>query len=36
MALVSQEPVLFEGTIETNIKYGKPNATFNEVEEVAR
>ena len=33
---VSQEPVLFATTIKENIRYGKPEATDNEVEAVAR
>jgi len=32
---VSQEPVLFNGSIEYNIKYSKPNATQEEVKEAA-
>jgi len=35
-SLVSQEPVLFSGTIEENIKYGKSNATTEEVVEAAK
>jgi len=36
MAIVSQEPFLFNTTIEANIKYGKPDATMEEVEAAAR
>ncbi len=36
MALVPQEIILFGGTIEENIRYGKPTASFEEVEEAAR
>jgi ATP-binding cassette subfamily B (MDR/TAP) protein 1 len=36
VALVSQEPILFSGTIEENIKYAKPHATHDEVVEAAR
>uniref|UniRef100_A0A0N5B7B5 Mitochondrial potassium channel ATP-binding subunit n=1 Tax=Strongyloides papillosus TaxID=174720 RepID=A0A0N5B7B5_STREA len=28
---ISQEPILFHGTIEENIRYGKPNATDDEI-----
>lgn len=35
-ALVSQEPVIYSGTIRDNILFGKPNATENEVVEAAR
>jgi len=31
IGLVSQEPTLFETTIEENVRYGKPNATEEEV-----
>ncbi|ORX77010.1 P-loop containing nucleoside triphosphate hydrolase protein, partial [Anaeromyces robustus] len=34
--IVSQNPVLFEGTIADNIKCTKPNATKKEIEEVAK
>ena len=34
--LVSQEPVLFNDTIMANIKYGKPDATDEQVHEAAR
>lgn len=36
IALVSQEPVLFNETIEENIRLGKPGATAEEVREAAR
>lgn len=36
MAYVSQDPYLFEGTIEQNIRYGKMDATTDEVIEAAR
>ncbi|KAK4351185.1 hypothetical protein RND71_030498 [Anisodus tanguticus] len=36
MALVSQEPVIYSGTIRENILFGKLNATENEVVEAAR
>ncbi|BFZ60342.1 ATP-binding cassette permease mdl1 [Saitoella coloradoensis] len=36
LSLVSQEPVLFSGTIAENISYGKPGASFNEIVEAAR
>ena len=36
IALVPQEPVLFEGTIADNIRYGRLEATDAEVEEAAR
>ncbi|XP_058074173.1 putative ABC transporter B family member 8 isoform X2 [Magnolia sinica] len=35
-ALVSQEPVIFSGTIRDNIVFGKPEACENEVVEAAR
>ncbi|QXN48586.1 MULTISPECIES: ABC transporter transmembrane domain-containing protein [Pseudomonas] len=35
-ALVSQTPALFFGSIEENIRYGKPDATLEEVQEAAR
>jgi ATP-binding cassette subfamily B (MDR/TAP) protein 1 len=34
--LVSQEPVLFTGTVAENISYGKPGCSREEVEEAAR
>ena len=36
LAYVSQAPVLFEGTIRDNIRYGRPGATDAEIEEAAR
>lgn len=36
IGFVGQEPVLFDMTIEENIKYGKPHATHQEVEDAAR
>jgi ABC-type bacteriocin/lantibiotic exporter with double-glycine peptidase domain len=36
IGLVSQEPLLFSGSILDNIKYGRPNATQQEVEAAAR
>ncbi|CDW97910.1 hypothetical protein [Sporisorium scitamineum] len=36
LALVPQEPILFDGTLEENIKYGTPSATREEVERAAR
>mmetsp|Transcript_4694 Transcript_4694/g.9951 ORF Transcript_4694/g.9951 Transcript_4694/m.9951 type:complete len:1291 (+) Transcript_4694:30-3902(+) len=36
MALVQQEPVLFSGSIQDNIRYGKPSANDQEVEEAAK
>jgi len=36
VGVVSQEPVLFYGTIEENIRLGKPSATHEEVVEAAR
>ena len=35
MSYVSQEPVLFDSTIEDNIKYGKREATEEEVKQAA-
>ncbi|MGE7958313.1 ABC transporter transmembrane domain-containing protein [Pseudomonas sp. NPDC089530] len=35
-ALVSQSPALFFGSIEENIRYGKPSATTEQVREAAR
>jgi len=34
--LVSQEPVLFNTTIEENIRYGRPDATDEEIREAAK
>jgi ATP-binding cassette subfamily B (MDR/TAP) protein 1 len=36
VALVGQEPVLFDMSLEDNVKYGKPDATREEVEAAAR
>jgi len=36
VGLVGQEPVLFSGTIAENIKYGKRNATQEEIEQAAK
>jgi ABC-type multidrug transport system fused ATPase/permease subunit len=36
IAIVLQDPVLFQGTIEDNIRYGRLDATHAEVEEAAR
>ena len=36
IAIVSQEPILFSGTIADNLRYGKPNATQQEVAEAVR
>ncbi|PNG86369.1 ABC transporter transmembrane domain-containing protein [Pseudomonas putida] len=35
-ALVAQNPSLFRGTVEANIRYGRPEATLAEVEAAAR
>eukprot|EP01130_Rhizamoeba_saxonica_P018964 TRINITY_DN9689_c0_g1_i1.p1 TRINITY_DN9689_c0_g1~~TRINITY_DN9689_c0_g1_i1.p1 ORF type:complete len:604 (+),score=160.59 TRINITY_DN9689_c0_g1_i1:42-1853(+) len=35
VGMVSQEPILFAGSIEDNIRYGRPDATFDEIEEAA-
>ncbi|RON45358.1 ABC transporter ATP-binding protein [Pseudomonas frederiksbergensis] len=35
-ALVSQNPALFFGSIEENIRYGNPNATLAQVQEAAK
>ena len=34
--VVSQEPVLFNGTFAENIKYNKDNATMAEIEDAAK
>ena len=36
ISLVSQDTTLFDDTIKNNILYAKPNASMNEVEEVAK
>ncbi|MEM0899425.1 MAG: ABC transporter ATP-binding protein [Pseudomonadota bacterium] len=36
MALVSQSPYLFEGSIRDNIRYGRADATDDEIEEAAK
>ncbi len=36
IGVVSQDIFLFQGTIEENIRYGRPNATLKEVMEAAR
>jgi len=36
MGLVEQEPVLFQGCVADNIRYGKPGATQEEIEEAAK
>lgn len=36
LAFVPQEPILFDGTLESNISYGTPNATREEVIAAAR
>lgn len=36
MAIVPQDVLLFGGTIKENIAYGKPNATFEEIQEAAK
>ena len=36
LGLVSQEPVLFTGSAAENIRYGKPEASLDEVREAAR
>lgn len=36
LAYVSQAPLLFEGTVRDNIRYGRPDATDQETEEAAR
>ncbi len=35
-SLVRQEPFLFNGTVRENIAYGKPHATFAEIEQATR
>jgi ABC-type multidrug transport system fused ATPase/permease subunit len=36
LGIVPQEVILFGGTIEENIAYGKPGAPFNDIKEAAR
>jgi subfamily B ATP-binding cassette protein MsbA len=36
MSIVTQEPILFNDTIANNMKYGKPNATDNEIMEASK
>ncbi|MEZ5799378.1 MAG: ABC transporter ATP-binding protein [Nitratireductor sp.] len=36
IAYVSQQPVLFEGTVRENIAFGRPEASDEEIEEAAR
>ncbi len=36
IGIVSQEPVLFTGSIEDNIRFGKPDATDEEVRDAAK
>jgi ABC transporter fused permease/ATP-binding protein len=36
IGVVSQEPILFSGTVEENIRYGRPEASDAEVEAAAR
>eukprot|EP00004_Rigifila_ramosa_P024444 TRINITY_DN7087_c0_g1_i1.p1 TRINITY_DN7087_c0_g1~~TRINITY_DN7087_c0_g1_i1.p1 ORF type:complete len:641 (+),score=88.23 TRINITY_DN7087_c0_g1_i1:485-2407(+) len=36
IAIVSQEPTLFSGTVADNIRYGKPDATIEQVQDAAR
>jgi subfamily B ATP-binding cassette protein MsbA len=36
IAIVTQEPILFNDTIRNNIAYGRPSATFDEIVEAAR
>jgi len=35
IGVVSQEPILFDSTIEDNIRYGNPDATIDEIMEAA-
>jgi len=36
ISVVNQEPVLFSGTIEENIRYGNPDATMEQIVEAAK
>ncbi|MBF0252468.1 MAG: ABC transporter ATP-binding protein [Candidatus Omnitrophica bacterium] len=36
ISFVAQSPILLNGTIEDNLRYGKPNATMEEIEEAAK
>ena len=36
VGIVSQEPWLLDGTIEDNIRYGRPTASYEDVQEAAR
>eukprot|EP01056_Protomagalhaensia_sp_Gyna25_P006068 Protomagalhaensia_sp_Gyna_25__6067@NODE_968_length_2343_cov_19_300347_g769_i0_p1_GENE_NODE_968_length_2343_cov_19_300347_g769_i0NODE_968_length_2343_cov_19_300347_g769_i0_p1_ORF_typecomplete_len424_score80_96ABC_tran/PF00005_27/3_7e03ABC_tran/PF00005_27/2_8e41ABC_membrane/PF00664_23/4_5e12SMC_N/PF02463_19/24SMC_N/PF02463_19/6_9e06TniB/PF05621_11/0_042TniB/PF05621_11/0_0067AAA_22/PF13401_6/2e05AAA_21/PF13304_6/6_3e06AAA_25/PF13481_6/0_76AAA_25/PF13481_6/0_25AAA_5/PF07728_14/0_0018SbcCD_C/PF13558_ len=36
IGLVSQEPILFQGTVKDNIRFGAPNASDEEIEEAAK
>jgi ABC-type multidrug transport system fused ATPase/permease subunit len=36
IGIVSQEPVLFTGTIEENIRFGNPHATDDQVRRAAK
>ena len=36
IAIVSQEPILFSGTIAENLRYGNPDATQAQIEDAAR
>lgn len=36
IAIVTQEPILFDDTVRNNIAYGKPDATDEEIERAAR
>ncbi len=36
IGIVSQEPVLFTGSIEDNIRLGKPDATEDEIQSAAK
>ena len=36
IGVVNQEPILFDGTIEENIRLGNPNITFDKMVEAAK